>query len=479
MVAEWDLKADTATFKLQKGITFHDGTPWDAKAAKWNLDRLIFEPTSRMKAYWSGVDAAAEDQTALQAMQAAVASTFDFSSKAVEAVGDDTVKIHFSAPMAPILAVLSNAQMYPAPISPEAYKKQGKDAYGRNPVGAGPYRFVEWQSGSHVTLERNPNYWKKAPDGQALPYIDKIQYRLIIDDSARLLELRSGNVHFMELVQGKDVATVQADPNLVYVESPTSANQYRMIFDSTNEASPFKKQVKLRQALLYSLDREAMAKTLGFGHGYGRKYLLPKGSFAYDDSEQLPYYWYDKAKAQQLLKEAVAADPSVAGPDGKVNVTLLVIERAVDKAQGEMIKQMAEQVGFNVTLEILERAAMNARVQRIPGQKPGDYEFTTVRNPVTPDDPDLQWRGNFHTKSYYTAHLSDERFDKLIDAAATTYDVNERKKLYQQLSQLEFETPWYGYLWQQNWNWLYSKKLQNFAEPLTNRWMFTECWLSS
>jgi ABC-type transport system substrate-binding protein len=128
---------------------------------------------------------------------------------------------------------------------------------------------------------------------------------------------------------------------------------------------------------------------------------------------------------------------------------------------------------------VLERAALNNRVLKQPGQQGGDFMVTSVRNPVTPDDPDLQWRNFFHTKSYYTAHLADERFDKLIDAAATTYDMEQRKKLYFDLTKLAYDDPWYGYLWQQNWNWTFAKKLQNFKEPLTNRWMFTDCWLSS
>src|SRR5690606_38417085 len=142
----------------------------------------IFDKTSRTTSYWTAVDRSAEDEAALEAAQATSREGFEYDSKAVEVVGEDTVRLRVTAPMPATLVVLSNALQNNNPVSPEAFKKAGAAEFSRNPVGAGPYRFVEWKSGSHVTLERNPTYWRQGSDGQALPYIDKIQYRLIIDD---------------------------------------------------------------------------------------------------------------------------------------------------------------------------------------------------------------------------------------------------------------------------------------------------------
>ena len=476
MVAEWDAKPEALTLKLQSGIKFHDGTAWDAKAAKWNLDRLIFHPASGPRANMRGVDVAGEDQAGLEQMRANANGPFTFSSKAVEIVDDTTVRMRFVAPNASIVSTLSAPNA--APVSPEAYNKVGKDAFGRNPVGAGPYRFVEWQSGSHVTLERNPEYWRRGADGQALPYIDKLHYRLIIDDSVRLLELRSGSAHFTELIQGKDVAGIKGDSNVTLVESEVSGNNYRVIFDSTNPESPFR-NLKLRQAMLYALDREAMAKTLGFASGIARKYLLPKGSLGYDESEQVPFYSYDRARAEALVKEAIAEDRSLAGPDGRVAFTFSVIDRAVDKAQSEMIKQMGEQVGFAVTLETLERAAWTAKLVKRPGQPGGKFDMASMRNPVTADDPDSQWRTYFHSSgSFNVAHLDDREWDRLLDEAAASFDAQQRKRMYLDLEKRAFEQAWYGWLWQQNWNWAFSSRFASFQEPVTNRWHFTESWLN-
>jgi len=478
LVAEWDQKPDQVTLKLQSGVKFHDGTAWDAKAAKWNLDRMAFHPSSGMKSFLRAIDRSNEDESELDRMKEKAATTFDFSSKAVEVVDDSAIRIHLGLPAPGFIAIISSAVEWTNPVSPDAYNKQGKDVFARNPVGAGPFRFVEWQSGDHILLERNPTYWKKGADGQLLPYLDRIRYRLVIDDSARLLELRSGNAHFMELAQGKDIAVIKADPNLMILESEDSGNNYRMIFDSTNPDSPLAKHKELRQAMLYAMDREAMAKTLGFSAGVGRKYLLPKGSFAYDPSEQRPHYWFDKAKAEQLVKDTIAKDSSVAS-GGKVPLTLSAIDRAVDKAQAEMIKQMGEAVGFAITLEVTERAAWTAKLVKRPGQPGGKFDFATMRNPVISDDPDGQWRTFFHSAgSFNVAHLEDPGWDKPIDTAAATPDQEQRKALYAQIDQKYFDDPWYGFLWQQNWNWPHSKKLKNFQEQIAGRLLFTETWLN-
>ena len=477
LLAEWDPKPNELTLKLQKGVTFHDGTPWDGAAAKWNLDRMIFDPASSIRGWLRGVDVSKEDKAALDQLKQTAAQTFDFSSKAVEVVDDSTVKVHLERPIAPIMNLLSNVQQFNCPVSPTAYKKLGKVEFGRNPVGAGPFRFVEWKSGDHITMERNPDYWKRGADGKSLPYVDRVVVRLVVDDSVRLLEVKSGNAALTELIQGKDIAGVQSDPNLTLIQSETTGNAYRMIFDSTNTDSPFNKSLKLRQAMLYAMDRDAMVKTLGFGAGYGMKFLETKASSYYDES--MPYYWYDKAKSEQLLKEAIADSPGLAGPDGKVAVTLTAIQRAVDQAQAEMIKQMAEAVGFKVTIEILERAAWTAKLVKRPDQPGGKFDFATMRNGPTVADPDSQWRNYFHSLGgFNVAHLDDPAWDKQIEAATATYDLAERKKLYRQLDQMSFDQAWYGWLWIQNYNWVHTKALQGYREPAGTYWMVNDSWMA-
>jgi len=478
MLASWDVKPDAVTLKLQPGVTFHDGTRWDAKAAKWNLDRAAFDPASGLRSFLGSIDRSKEDAAEVEKMRTGSAERLDFVSKAIEIVDDVTIKVNMGAPAPAFITNISSAIEWTNPVSPESYQKQGKTAFARNPVGAGPFRFVEWKSGSHIVLQKYAEYWRKAPDGQAFPYLDGIRYRLVIDDSTRLLELKSGASHFTELIQGKDISGVKADSSMSMLESQASGNNYRMIFDATNPDSPLSKHKELRQAMLYALDRDAMAKTLGFGSGAGRRYLLPKSSFAYDASEKIPHYWFDKAKATQLVKDVIAKDPSVAA-GGKIAITFSVIDRAVDKAQAEMIKQMADAVGFDVTLETMERAAWTAKLVKRPGQPGGKFDVASMRNPVTPDDPDGQWRTFFHsTGSFNVAHLDDKEWDTLIDTASKTLEQAKRIEIYRQLDQKAFDGAWYGWLWQQDWNYVFNKKVQGVRKSVAGRNSFPEVWLA-
>ena len=472
MIASWDIKPNAATFKLQPGIKFHDGTPWDAAAAKWNLDRMIFDPAATIRSYFAAVDQSKEDQTALANLKTTAAQNFDYASKAVEIVDSMTVKVNCATPMVSILSLLSNVMWCNNPVSPTAYKKLGKAAFNRAPVGAGPFRFVEWVSGDHLTLERNPDYWKKSADGQQLPYLDKITYRLIVDDSVRLLSVKSGDIHVTELVQGKDIAGIKTDSSVTYIESQSSGNHYRYWVDAGNPNNPLTKSAKLRQSMLYAIDRAAMLQTLGFGAGGLGKYLMPLGSLAYDDT--VPFYAFDQAKAKQLFKDALAETPSLAGADGKVAVSMMVINRAVDTAQAEMIKQMAEAVGFSVTIQSLDRATVVSKLQ-----SKAPYDMVGTRNPVIPGDPDADWRLYFYSTgpSAY-GHLNIPAWDKLIDQGSSTSDEAQRKTIYRQLAMETYQQGWFAYLWIQNWNWLLSKRVTGFKEPLTNRHMYTEVSLA-
>src|SRR5262249_9937163 len=152
-----------------------------------------------------------------------------------------------TGPTPSLLEQLNDGRTYM--MSKVAFEKLGADQFGLTPVGTGPFTFVEWKKTDRVILKRNPDYWMKAADGQSLPYLDSIVYRLIIDDSVRILEMKAGSVDFTDLVQGKDVPAVTADQNLAYTEADWVGNTYRLIFNATG--GKFFDNPKLRQAALY------------------------------------------------------------------------------------------------------------------------------------------------------------------------------------------------------------------------------------
>ncbi|MCL5025856.1 MAG: ABC transporter substrate-binding protein [Chloroflexi bacterium] len=437
LAESWDLKGNTATFKLRKGVKFQDGSDWNAQVAKWNIDRFITNPKSRFKS-----------------------SLGDIQS--VEVVDDNTIRINMKQPMASLLPRLSSGQVdSPYMVSKAAVEKYGEEDFGRkNPVGSGPMQFVEWKSGDHVTLKKWDQYWQKGLDGQPLPYLDGIYYRLIIDDSVRLLELKAGNIDMTELIQGKDIASVKSSPEMTFTEGTWIGNNYRIAFNST--AGPFKDNLQLRQAALLALDREAMVKTLGLGSGFAAKYLLAPGMVGYDES--LPTYRYDQAKAKQLVKESGFAEAS--------GVTLLVISRQIDKQQGEMIKSMWDAVGIKTTIDTIERAAHTQKTQQARS-----FEVTTVRNTGLPD-ADITLTNLLPPKGEggYTG-LNDPALDKCLNDGRSTYDAKQQTEIYKQCQNLIYEGAWINGLWTQPWNWVTSSKMKGLIPSWGTNWELREVWL--
>jgi peptide/nickel transport system substrate-binding protein len=439
LVEKWELKDKEAIFNLRKGVKFHDGSDWTSEVLAWNIDRWINEPKSVAKGLMGGID----------------------PKTPTTIVDPSTIKINLTGPTPTLLSQFNNPNTYP--MSKAAFEKMGPEAAGQNPVGTGPFKFVEWKKNDRVTVARNENYWMKDASGQQLPYLDGITYRLIIDDSVRLLELKAGSVDFTDLIQGKDVADTKADPKLQYVEADWVGNCYRLIFNA--QGGKFYNNVKLRQAALYAINREALAKALGGGIGQGEKYFPRPGAIGYDD--KLPYYWYDPEKAKSLVKEA-------GFPDG-VDVELLVIARAIDKLQAEMLKSMFDAVGIRTTVESLERVAMNQRL--LTGGAP--FDLTTTRGAGSAGDPDIEYRDHFWSNGAFAkARLKDPEIDEAILAASGTYDEAKRVEGYKKLQTILYDKAVYGYLWTQNWNWVNNKRLQGVPPGIEQLWDFRKAYIN-
>ena len=440
LAEKWELGDKDATFHLRQGVKFHDGSDWNADVMAWNIDRFINEPKSVAKGVMGGIDW--KNPTTI--------------------VDPYTVKINLTGPNPALLPQLndSNALM----MSKAAFEKMGMEAAQSNPVGTGPFKFVEWKKNDRVNLVRNENYWMKGADGQPLPYIDNLTYRLIIDDSVRMLEMKAGTADFTDLIQGKDVPDAKADPKLNYLEADWDGNCYRLIFDAAG--GKFQNNLKLRQAALYAIDREALAKALGQGIGRAEKYFPRPGAIGYDES--LPYYWYDPAKAKQLMNEA--------GLSNGIDVEFLIIARELDKLQAEMLKSMWDAVGIRTTVSALERVALNQRL--LTGAT--EYDVTTTRGEGRAGDPDAEYRAHFWSNGNFAkAHLKDPEIDAAIIAASSTYDTAQRVERYKTLQKLLYDKAVYGYLWTQNWNWLSNKRLQDVPTPMGDIWNFRKAWVSS
>lgn len=428
-VAEsYEQKDKEVTFKIRKGIKFHDGTVLDAKSVKWNLDRAVFNQKSRLRSSLTTVEA-------------------------VDVVDDYTVKVRLKAPDASFISFISDAPDTRADmLSQTALEKIGEDAFGLKPVGSGPMQFVEWLAGDRVVTKKFDGYWDKGADGQALPYIDGITYRIIVDDSVRFAELRSGTADWITALHPKDYAAVTANPNFTYVDAEWKPDSAIVTFNMDN--SIFAKHKPLRQAVAYSLDRDAVAKTLGFGLGKAAKHQLLPGTIGYDAS--LPYYNYDPAKAKQLVQQA--------GLPAPVEVKVMAHNRPLDVQAAQVYKQMMDAVGFNSVLEIAERTANIAK------REAGLYDFTFL-NQSHSADPDEQFSlpyscgsvGNF-------ARYCNKDLDKCLIDARSTYDVKQRAELYKKCQMIMHEDLPMAWIWDKPTNAVRTNQLKGYV----NDWWLKE-----
>jgi peptide/nickel transport system substrate-binding protein len=380
---KWDNET-TLTMKLRKGVKFHDGTDFDAAAVKFNIERLLDDATkSRLKSEVADV-------------------------KSVEVMDPHTVRFVLKYPNVAFLTVLGHAPgMMP---SPTAIKKYGKDS-ARHPVGTGPFKFVEWLKDDHLTVERFDKYWEPGA-----PYLDRVIYKPMPDDTVRVLNLKSGTLDFADKVEPKDVAGIKSRRDLVYLESP--GLNYIMI--RINMGKPPFDNKAVRQALAYSIDRESIVKSLFFGTAVVTPGPISPASWAF--SPTLKGYPRDIAKAKSLLASA--------GKSGGLKAELQALPSPLYLQIAQAIKAQAAEAGLDLSIVSLEVGKLMDN--SISGAYEAMLSYRTAR-----EDPDGATYRDFHsTGPFNRMKYNNPKVDELLVKARMTPNTDERKALYLQLQQI-------------------------------------------
>jgi peptide/nickel transport system substrate-binding protein len=436
----WDLPdPKTVVFKLRAGVKFHDGTDCDSAAVKWNLDRLMTHPQS-----------AGKNHTA--------------SIASVEAVDPTTLRLNLKTP-SPVLFVnlSSEADSVCGIMSPTQAQKVGDAGLAREAVGTGPYQMAEFRPGSQAVYRRNPTYWKKTADGSAVPYIDEVRIILQQDSSAALLQLRAGDLDLITPIAGRDVASVKNNSALSYVESNAQGQMYCMVFNARSGARLAGDAMKkVRQAILYGVDRDTVAKTIGLGLGEANYYHVVPGQVGY--AETVPKFAYDPAAAKRLLAEA-------GYPDG-IDVQLDFTSRPEDTQNAQVYQQMLAKIGVRVTLQPSERVAWVNKTLA------GNFEFGTYLSGVRPD-PDLAlgYRVGTNGSGNYAA-WTDPAVDAALEDGRSTYDPAKRQAAYETVQQKMFDAAYYGFIWRRPGTFAMTSALRGFQTPLQGYFRNSmELWL--
>ena len=397
----------TWTFNIRKGVKFHDGTACDAEAVKWNFDRWR-DPNNE----WRFGHAFEYYDTEF------AGGGFDIID--TKAVDKTTFQMTLAKPSAVVLAKLNIGSFGIA--SPTAIKKQG-DKYGTAAgtcVGTGPFKFVEWIPDDHITVEANPDWWG---DG---PKLDRIIFRSIPDNSARLAELLAGTVHTADLAQ-TDMAAAAADPNIVSYVNPSMSSGY-LAFQQCIE--PFDKK-EVRWAVAHAINRQALVDAFYTKNDTLATGFQPPAILGHNPN--LPPIEYNPDKARELLAAAGLADgfktefwyiPVIRGyfPDSKALAEAI----AVDLARvGIEVELMTKDWGPYLDDRLQGKFPMWMLGWGSDNGDPDNYIGFHFAHPV----------GEPNAEDCYD---SDELSQLLIDGASEP-DVAKREKIYQQAEQVVYD----------------------------------------
>jgi len=287
LATEWSFNEDATvwTLKLRAGVSFHDGTPFNAEAVKFNLDRYNdpshpygFRDQGKVYTPWGWIFGGPVGEGVL---------------KSVEVVDDLTVRLHLTDSVGFLPVMLSSG--FFAIHSPTAIIAAGVD-YGTPGVGAvgtGPFKFSEWLEGQRVVLERNDAYWESSPS------LERVIVLAIEDPTARLAALRAGTLDIAVNLNPDDLPIIEGDANLIVAIPSTALNSGYLAMHQAQK--PFD-DVRVRQAVVHAIDQKAIVKSLYGSLGVAATQFIPPGIFGYDDA--IHGYEYDPELSRSLLAEA-------------------------------------------------------------------------------------------------------------------------------------------------------------------------------
>jgi peptide/nickel transport system substrate-binding protein len=396
LAQSWEILEDGSgiVFNLVPNAVFHDGTACDATAVKWNLDRIL-NPDNNSNQRGQ--------------LEQAVAS--------VEATDPTTLFIALKKPWRPLLAALGERPGFV--VSPTAVENSG-DQFALNPVGSGPFKFVEWVPDSHIIVERFEDYWDEGK-----PYLDRIEMRHVPDTQVAVTMVRTGEAQLTDEVDPPMVEALAeaTDLHVVNYES-WRWNSMQMDVDKP----PFD-NTDFRQALAYGTDRETVLQ-LVFG-GTGRVMTHPiAGGWAYDPQLD-SLMQYDPAKAQELL-----ASSGVAGQ----TLTMTTDNTRINTDLVQLLQAQYQELGVNVQIETVDSA---------------DY-FSLIKDDTIPwgpanwtprADPDGLLRILWHSTGFQNSNgYNNPEVDRLLDQAAGIYDTAEAAELYHEAERIIVEDASYVFI---------------------------------
>ncbi|RPJ10942.1 MAG: ABC transporter substrate-binding protein [Deltaproteobacteria bacterium] len=384
----WDISTDgkVYNFQLRKGVTFHNGEPFNAAVAKWNIERGAAEGTKN-----------------------AHPEFFRIIEK-IETPDESTLKLTLKNPDSLFIVHMAEGDAVMLPM-------KGYENTAAHPIGTGPFKFVAWNRGDRVEMARNERYWNPQ-----LPYLDKVIYRFIGDASAMAAALKAGDVDIIGWLQAPELAADFAKDKRFKVLSGSSVAEN--IMSTNNKVPPFDNKL-VRQAMAHAIDRKAVIDLVMAGYGTPIGSHWPPVTPYYEDlTGKFPY---NPQKAKELLAKA-------GYPNGFEATIKLPAIYAYSKRAGEVIADMLGQVGIRLKIELVEWGVWLDRVFK---QK--DFQLSMIGHAEAWDI------GIYANPTYYFQYDSKEFQEAYANALKAT-TTEAQSKWFKRCQEIIAEDAVNGYL---------------------------------
>ncbi len=425
LAESWELAPDSMsiTFHLREGVKFHNGNDFNADDVVFTYDKAI-----------------------ASAVTFGVTSAMDHMEK----VDEHTVKLILKEPFAAAVSCVPFAQL--SIIDKESYEAD-PEGFARNPVGTGPYKFDSWQIGDRITLKANDDYFEGAPA------IKDVTFRIILDTNTVVMAMQAGEIDLCDTAPAAGKATVEADPNLQWVECEAAGSNF-IIFN--NEVEPFNDK-RVRQAVAYALDKESLVIGALEGAGVPAQTLLARSVPQYPEDFVSAYDVQDIEKAKELLAEA--------GYPNGFDIVCPTMDSELFVPATEMFQDMLAQIGINMTIEKYER---NVWLDKVRIQH--DYQFCHMNTNASYSDADYLYplfhSSYLHGKNW--ADVNNPELDKLLEEGRSESDPEKRNEIYREIVEIMDEECVVAPMYCKTQGYALSKDLKGFVPSATRRLFINE-----
>lgn len=413
LATSWEVSEDkkSYTFKLREDVTFHDGTPFNAEAVKFNFDRIK--------------DPATKSTNSLNAI-----GTFEYA----EVIDEFTVKINFSTPFAPFLSNAAKVDL--GIVSPTAAEKFG-DAFPQNPVGTGPFKLEKFTLGTQVELVKNEAYnWAPENAGHQGPaYLDKITIQFVPEEATRVGVLQSKQVHAADIIPPQNLVALKNDHQFNVLETELRQINFSLYLNPSRE--PWD-DVRVRKAVRSALDIKSAVDTIYLGTSEQAWSPITKTMFAY--TETVENSWkQDLEETTKLLEEAgwLVGSDGIWEKDGKPLAIDLIDTQGNREKRIDLItvfQQQLKQAGIQLNIVSLSAGAYDER------RFNGDYDMFAASQFY--GDPDVM-RLIFSTNGPYgfatPSRANVPELDEWLEQGYLEQDPEKRKVIYQKAQEYIIE----------------------------------------